>query len=176
VVEGYSETSIEVVARLLVDDYLARFEGGRERLVPLLFRLQDHLGHISASVESYVASKLGISPVQVHGVLSFYNYFSFEPRGSYHLKLCLGTACFVRKGRRMMESIHEELGIDAGQTTDDGLFSLQVVRCIGACGLSPAMMINNQLFGDLSAPAVVSILHRLRASAESATHLKPERE
>ncbi len=171
-----SESSLDVTARLLIDDYLARFGEGRELLIPLLFRLQDHLGFIAPEVEEYLAARLQLTPIQVHGVLSFYSYFSVVPRGKHHIRMCLRTACFVRGGRRLLEAIQEETGIDVGETSEDGLFSLQVVRCIGACGLACAASVNNQVFGRLSPAAIRSMIRRLRVSAESATRLVPEQE
>lgn len=171
---GSANSPIDVTAKLLIDDSLERFGGGRERLIPILHRLQDHLGFIPPEAEEYVARSLGLTTIEVRGVLSFYPYFSVVPRGRYHFKMCLGTACYVSGGRRLLDAIQEEIGIEVGETSVDRLFSLRVARCIGACGLACAVSVNDQVFGRLSPAAVRSMIRRLRVSAENANGLAPE--
>jgi len=146
-----------------IDDYLARTPGAHERLIPLLHRVQESLGHIPFAVQEYVADKLGLSPIQVYGVVSFYHFFTTTPRGENELKVCMGTACFLRHAQRLVETLEQTLGVALGQVTDDRLFSLEQVRCIGACGLAPAMIVNDETLGNLSPKDVRKRVLRLKA-------------
>lgn len=146
----------------MVDDYLANHPGGSERLIPLLHRVQGRLGYLSSQVQQLVADKLGMSPIEVYGVVSFYHFFTTVPRGRFQLKICMGTACFVRGGQRLEAALEDALGITVGGVTDDRLFSLEQVRCIGACGLAPAVMVNDEVHGHLDATAVRKLVRRLK--------------
>jgi NADH:ubiquinone oxidoreductase subunit E len=155
----------------LIDGYLAQNPGGQERLIPLLHRVQESMGYLPFEVLENIADKLGMSPIQVYGVVSFYHFFTTTPRGKHQLKVCMGTACFVRHAQRLVETIRKTLGIDIGDVTDDRQFSVEQVRCIGACGLAPAMMHNNETLGNLTAKSLRRILRRLQREArkEAAT-------
>ena len=148
-----------------IDTFIEQHPGGQERLIPLLHQLQESLGYLPFAVQEYVADKLGMSPIQVYGVVSFYHLFTTTPRGRYRLKVCMGTACFVRHSGQLIETIRSVLGLKLGETTNDRLFSLEQVRCIGACGLAPAMMVNNDVHGNLSPEAVRELLTRLLHTA-----------
>ncbi len=158
--------------RALIDDHLVQAAGGRERLIPLLHRIQESLGHLPFAVQEYVAGKLGLSPIQVYGVVSFYRFFTTTPRGKHELKICMGTACFVRQSRRLAETLEQTLGVGVGEVTEDGLFSVEEVRCLGACGLAPAMMHNNVTHGNLSPKELRRMLSRLKTAARG--EKKPE--
>jgi NADH:ubiquinone oxidoreductase subunit E len=101
----------------------------------------------------------------VYGVISFYHFFTTTPRGKYELKVCMGTACFVRHAQRLVETLEQTLGIALGDVTDDRLFSLEQVRCIGACGLAPAMMVNDETLGNLTPKDVRKRVLKMRAKA-----------
>lgn len=149
----------------VVDRWLMACPGGRERLIPLLHRLQDHLGCIPETLQELVADRLGMAPVQVAGVVSFYDFFTPAPRGRYPIKICMGTACFVGGGMPLLATLEAALGISVGQVTGDRLFSLEQVRCIGACSLAPAIMVGDEVYGKLDHTAVRSLVARLRRSA-----------
>lgn len=149
----------------LVDGWVAEHPGGAERLIPLLHRVQQELGYLPFPVQEYVADALELSPVQVYGVVSFYHFFTTTPRGRFQLKVCMGTACFVRHGQRLLEVIESTLGIGVGEVSEGRLFSLEQVRCIGACGLAPAMMVNDEVHGNLTPTDVRKLVRRLRAQA-----------
>ena len=151
-----------------IDRWVDTHAGGRERLIPLLHAVQERLGYLPFSVQEYVAEKLGLSPVQVYGVVSFYHFFTTTPRGKYQLKVCMGTACFVRHAESLVETINDVLGIGVGEVTADRLFSLEQVRCIGACGLAPAMMVNDEVHGNLTRNEVRKLVRRLRAAEKRA--------
>jgi len=146
-----------------MDTFMAQHPGGNERLIPLLHLCQERLGHVPFEVQEAIAWRLGLSPVQVYSVLSFYSFFTITPRGRYPLKVCMGTACFVRHATRLIEALQDTLKIDMGGCTDDKLFSLEQVRCLGACGLAPAMMVGHDVHGNLDARQVRRLVSQLRA-------------
>lgn len=146
-----------------IDAYLRDHPGGAERLIPVLHRVQGELGYLPFPVIKAIAERLGISPIQAYGVVSFYHFFTTTPRGRYQLKVCMGTACFVRNANSVLESVHDTIGLEVGGVTKDRLFSLEQVRCLGACGLAPAMMVNNEVYGHLTRAGVRKLLQGLRA-------------
>lgn len=155
--------ALDPAVEALVDQFLAEHPGGTERLIPLLHRLQERLGHVPFSAQELVAERLGLSPIQVFSVQSFYHFFTLAPRGRHPLKVCMGTACFVRHATSLVEALEKVIGVRVGDTTKDGLFSLEQVRCLGACGLAPAMMVGQDVHGNLDAKQVRRLLSRLRA-------------
>ena len=161
--DGAAELTPEVVAA--IEAYVAAHPGGRERLIPLLHHVQERIGYLPFPVQEFIAGTLGLSPMQVYEVVSFYHFFTTTPRGRYQLKVCMGTACFVQHAGNLLEALHDLLGLDVGGVTDDRLFSLEQVRCIGACGLAPAMMVNSEVHGHLDATALRKLVRRLKAEA-----------
>ncbi|MHC4138085.1 MAG: NADH-quinone oxidoreductase subunit NuoE family protein [Planctomycetota bacterium] len=133
-----------------IDDYLARNPGKEERLIPLLHMVQEALGYHPFAVQEYIAERLGLSPIQVYGVLSFYHFFTTTPRGKHRLKVCMGTTCFIRHARCLVETMRRSLGIEVGGVTEDRLFSLEQTRCLGACSLAPAIQLDNDTLGNLT--------------------------
>jgi NADH:ubiquinone oxidoreductase subunit E len=148
-----------------IDRQLAGQAGGQERLIPLLHMVQEELGYIPFAVQEYVADKLGMSPIQVYGVVSFYHFFTTTPRGRHQFKVCMGTACFVRQAERLVSAVRDAAGVKVGGVTDDRLFSLEQVRCLGACGLAPAIMLNNDTHGNLTPKDVRKMVLRLKSKA-----------
>jgi len=148
-----------------IDDFLESNPGGQERLIPLLHMAQEFVGYLPIPIQEYVADKLGLSPIQVYGVVSFYHFFTTTPRGKHQLKVCMGTACFVRHAQRLIETLEQTLEIDVGGVTEDRLFSLEQVRCLGACGLAPAMMLNDETLGNLTAKALRKRVLRMKSKA-----------
>lgn len=103
--------------------------------------MQDTLGYLPKEVQELIALELGISAARVYGVVSFYSFFTMKPKGKYPISVCMGTACYVRGGEKVLDEFRRQLGIEVGGTTPDGLFSLDSLRCVGACGLAPVVMI-----------------------------------
>jgi len=118
-------------------------------LIQVLHQAQELFGYISRGTEAYISDKMDLPLSQVHGVVTFYNFFRTEPQGQHTIKICLGTACHVKGASRIIDILEDELDIRMGATTADGRFTLTSVRCIGACGLSPAMMIDDDVYGNL---------------------------
>jgi NADH:ubiquinone oxidoreductase subunit E len=150
-----------------IHDFLERKPGGRERLIPVLHAVQRRLGYLPAEVQEYIADQLELSPVQVHGVVSFYDLFTTTPRALHQFKVCMGTACFVRRARRLLDALEDACGVEAGGISEDGLFNLDQVRCIGACGLAPAIMVDEEVHGNVDPAEVRELARWLRKGVES---------
>jgi NADH:ubiquinone oxidoreductase subunit E len=164
--QEFNDEPIDDVVWQWIDAYLKEYPGGQERLIPVLHGIQERLSYIPFAVQEYVAERLDLSPAQVAGVVSFYHFFSTTPRGRHQFKVCAGTACFVRRGGQVAEAIREDLGIVEGGVTDDRLFSLDKVRCIGACGLAPAVMVNNDVYGNMNSGEASKLIRDLKAQTE----------
>ena len=157
-----------------IDDYVAAHPGGQERLIPLLHLAQSRIGWLPSNVQEYIAGALGMSPVQVFGVVSFYHFFATSPRGKHQLKVCTGTACFVRGAMDLVAELEKLLKIEVGGVTEDQLFSLEQVRCIGACGLAPALMIDNEVHGNLTRKDLKRLVRGLKKSAKQENEERSE--
>lgn len=119
-------------------------------LITVLHKAQSIFGYLPKEVQIFVGNKLGISVAEVYGVVSFYSFFTMVPKGKYPISVCLGTACYVRGADKVLEAFKKELGIEVGQTTPDGKFSLDALRCVGACGLAPVALIGDKVYGRIS--------------------------
>ncbi len=128
----------------------ASYRRERGSLIPILQKAQDELGYLPEEVISKVASFLGLSRSEVYGVASFYALFRFERRGEHTIRVCQGTACHVRGGRRILDTVQKELGIQTGQTTEDYKFTLERVACFGSCALAPVMVVDKIVYGRMT--------------------------
>ena len=115
-------------------------------------------GYLPKEVQLYISEKLNIAPAKVYGVVSFYSYFTTEPRGKYKISVCLGTVCFVKGSDKILSEFEKQLGIKAGQTSKDLLFSLDGLRCVGACGLAPVVVVNGKVYGQFKLDQVGELL------------------
>lgn len=127
-------------------------------LITILHQCQDILGYLPREIQEEIAKQLNIPVARVYGVVTFYSYFTMEPKGKYPISVCMGTACYVRGSERILEEFQRQLGIKVGETTEDGLFSLNCLRCVGACGLAPVVTIGSKVYGRLTADKVREIL------------------
>lgn len=133
----------------------------RNPLIEILRIAQEIFGYLPIEVQEFVAEKMGIPASKIYGVVTFYNFFSMKPRGKYTLNVCTGTACFVKGAPRLIQMLSEELGVQMGETTKDGLFTMSAVRCVGACSLAPVFVIGEDTFGRIdSKDKVKEILSR----------------
>ena len=135
---------------------------GRDALIPILQEVQEETGYLSRDSVVRVGAHLGLPASKVYGVATFYNQFRFQPLGRYHIQVCRGTACHVKGSAAVLAALKQELGIDADETTRDGLFSLEVVACIGACGLAPVITVNGEFHAKLTTDSVRAIVKSLR--------------
>jgi len=141
-----------------VKEIISRYEKKERYLIPVLQEAQDEYGYLPEEVLKEIGLGLNLSLSQVYGVVTFYSQFHQEPRGNNIIRVCMGTACHVRGGDGVMEAIKDELEIEAGETTDDLEFTLESVACIGACGLAPVIMINDDTHGRLTPEKIPTIL------------------
>jgi len=145
-----------------VAELVEPFAGRPSELIQALHRVQEELGYIPKDAQRTVAAALGVPLSQVHEVVTFYHFFRTEPVGRHTIRLCLGTACYVRGAARVLQALREELGVDLGGTSADGLFTLEGARCLGACGLAPVMMVDKEVYGRLTPKRAREILNRFR--------------
>ena len=134
--------------------------------MPVLQAAQEIFGYLPEEVQIMVAEGLDIPLTEVYGVASFYAQFTLNPKGKYQISLCLGTACYVKGASDILEAVQQRLGIKPGSITPDGKFSLDACRCIGACGLAPAMMVDDEVYKQVTPAKLRGILARYEASAE----------
>jgi NADH-quinone oxidoreductase E subunit len=141
---------------------LWRYDGAPGELIPLLQSAQDHFGYIPRRAIKYIAEVTNIPESSVYGVITFYSQFRLQPMGKYVIRLCAGTACHVSGSKLLIDTAQDELGIEVGDTTPDGLFTLFTVACLGCCSLAPVMMINDETHGSLTPAAVRKLLRSYR--------------
>ena len=132
-------------------------------LMPVLQAAQGIFGCVPMDVQEYIADALGTTLSDVYGVATFYSQFSLQPKGQYVVGVCMGTACYVRGAQKVLDRVQKEIGADVGGTTQDGMFTIQATRCLGACGLAPVMMINDEVFGRLTEDEIPAILEKYKA-------------
>ena len=131
-------------------------------LMPIMQRAQDIFGYLPEDVQHYIAKALDIPVSDVYGVATFYAQFNLEPKGKYIISVCMGTACYVKGSQQVLDKLEEVLEVTAGRTTKDGLFTLNATRCLGACGLAPVMMVNDDVYGRLTPDQVPDIIAKYR--------------
>ena len=141
-----------------IEEVIDRFSEVKGALIPVLQSAQNMFGYLPEDVLKRISLKLNIPYSEVAGVVSFYSYFSTVPRGKHIVRVCLGTACYVRGGKEVLQAIQDVLGIDVGYTTEDRVFSLEVGRCYGACGLAPVVMIDDQVYQRVKPSRVKDML------------------
>ncbi|MCE5234650.1 MAG: NAD(P)H-dependent oxidoreductase subunit E [Clostridiaceae bacterium] len=145
-----------------LDTIISRWKGEQGGLLPIMQHAQELMGCLDDEVQRYISDKTGASVSTIYGIATFYSLFTLAPKGKYKIGLCLGTACYVRGSQNVIDELQKELKVEVGKTTPDGLFTLDATRCIGCCGLAPAMMINDEVFGRLVPSDVPGILDHFR--------------
>jgi NADH-quinone oxidoreductase subunit E/NADP-reducing hydrogenase subunit HndA len=131
-------------------------------LINVLHETQSVFGYLPAEVQEVIASGLNVSTAHVYGVVTFYSYFTMIPKGRFPISVCTGTACYVRGAEKVLEEFKKELGIAVGQTSDDGKFSINCLRCVGACGLAPVVLVGEKVYGRVSPDGVKAILENYK--------------
>lgn len=141
-----------------LDLVLDEYEDVEGSLVTVLHQAQKIFGHLSRDVQIYVAERLGVPFAEVYGVVSFYSLFTVQPRGEYTIEVCMGTACYVKGSGKILEKLKSQLGIEPGETTEDGKYTLETTRCLGACSLAPIIKIGDDVHGNITAEQISEIL------------------
>lgn len=158
------EDKIEVRIKLSEDkiekinEICDSFDNDPGELINVLHETQMTFGYLPAEVQEVVANRLNISVAHVYGVVTFYSFFTMVPKGEHPISICMGTACYVRGAEKILEEFKNELNIKVGETTADGKFSLNCLRCVGACGLAPVAMIGDKVYGRIAPDGVKAIL------------------
>ncbi|NMB37872.1 MAG: NADH-quinone oxidoreductase subunit NuoE [Bacteroidales bacterium] len=134
------------------------FDNNPGELINVLHKTQNVFGYLPEEIQRVIARNLGIPVTRVYGVVSFYSFFTMKPKGKYAVSLCMGTACYVRGAEDVLDELKKELGIEVGGVTEDGKFSLDCLRCVGACGLAPVLMIGEKVYGRLTPSMVKGVL------------------
>ncbi len=142
------------------------YKGKEGSLIQVLHLAQEINGYLPLDLQMFIAEKMDIPFSEVSGVVTFYSFFSTRPRGKHTIRVCMGTACYVRGGKKIVENLREKLGIEVGETTEDGLFTFEVARCIGACGLAPAMMVDDVVYKQVNTNRLNAILAKYENEQE----------
>ena len=148
-----------------INEICDRYAGEKTPLMMILSDIQKEYGYIPLDVQEIVSDRTGISVAEIYGVVTFYSFFSLKPKGKYVIGCCLGTACYVKGAQQVIDKFSEILGIHPGETTEDGLFTLDALRCIGACAISPAIKINGKVYPKVAVSAVPGIIDEYKKEA-----------
>jgi NADH-quinone oxidoreductase subunit E len=141
-----------------IDEIIDRYRGRPGALIPVLEECQNVCGYLPLEVQERISRGLGIPGSTVYGVVTFYSFFTMVPRGRHTIKVCLGTACYVRGGKENLDFLEQELGVGVKGTTEDLRFSLDSVRCLGACGMAPAMVVDDDTYAQIGKRTIMEIL------------------
>jgi len=143
-------------------EIIEKYKDKKGALIPVLHEVQELYGYLPLNVQKKVSEGLGIPLSEIYGVITFYTQFTLKPKGKYNIQVCMGTACYVKGANLILEKLQEKLGIHVGDCTEDGLFSLEACRCIGACGLSPVITVNDDVYGRLKPDQIEGILEKYK--------------
>ncbi len=147
----------------IVDEILSSYKCSQQAIIAILQDIQEHYRYLPREIVPYLSEKLGMSEAKIYSIATFYENFSFEPKGKYVIKVCDGTACHVRHSTPVLEALWAELGLSKEKhTTDDLMFTVETVSCLGACGLAPTMMVNEQVYAAMTPEKVLAVLEELR--------------
>ncbi|MBN2806470.1 MAG: NADH-quinone oxidoreductase subunit NuoE [Prolixibacteraceae bacterium] len=149
-------------ATQLIKEICASFNNQEGELINVLHQVQHQLGYLPAEVQELIARELKMSAAKVYGVVTFYSFFTMVPQGEHPISVCMGTACYVRGAEQVLDELKRQLKIKVGETTGDGRFSLSALRCVGACGLAPVVMVGDKVFGRVAPSDVKKILEEYK--------------
>jgi len=150
--------SIDTKTSRQIKEIIEATDGQAGAPIRVLQRVQGLIGYLPREALEIVSREMGIPPSELYGITSFYSFFSMAPKGKYVIQVCLGTSCYVKGGQKIIDSLHKDFGLESGSTTPDGKFSLQTVRCLGCCGLSPVLAINQDVHRKVKPSKLKEIL------------------
>jgi NADH-quinone oxidoreductase subunit E len=151
-----------------VCEILNKYDHNPHKLIPILQEMQEEYKYLPENIMNFVSTALGVSPATIYGIVTFYSHFTLSPKGKYVIKVCDGTACHVKRSTAILETLEKELGLSKGKTTsDDMLFTLETVACLGACGLAPVVVINDEVHGLMTPDSTRELLASIRRKEES---------
>lgn len=142
-----------------IQQIISRHAGkSRDKLIPILQEVQEHFGFLPKTAIAEIGMQMNIPTTKIHGVITFYNQFSYEPKGKYHIRICRGTSCHMNKSQILLESLQNNLGLEDGQTDRSGNFSLKIVPCMGACGQGPVLAVNDEYYTNVDQKTLDEII------------------
>lgn len=159
--EKYIMNCVEQKLKQEVKEILEQYTTAKDNLVPILNDVQVKYGYIPQIAQSEISEYLSIPMAEIYGVITFYSRFTLKPKGKYAISVCLGTACFVKGSEKIMSRLKERLGIKEGETTEDGKFSIDSTRCLGACGIAPVFTVNGEVYGRATVKKLDEVLDEL---------------
>ena len=155
----------------LIKEVCSDYGNQGSELINVLHQVQGKLGYLPAEVQEVIAKELNISVAKVYGVVTFYSFFTMIPMGEHPISICMGTACYVRGSEQVLAEFKRQLGIEVGQSSADGKFSLNCLRCVGACGLAPVVMVGEKVYGRVSTQMVRNIIAEYKDVVSSETQI-----
>lgn len=144
-----------------VQEIMSPYKEEKDNLIPILNEIQEKYGYIPKVAQMEVSKYLNIPMAEIFGVITFYSRFTLEPKGKYNISVCLGTACFVKGSQKILDRLKERLNLEEGKTSEDGKFSIDTTRCVGACGIAPVFTVNGEVYGHASVKKLDQILDEL---------------
>jgi NADP-reducing hydrogenase subunit HndA len=141
-----------------IREICASFNNDPQELINVLHKCQEHFGYLPAEVQEVISDETTVPVAKIYGVVTFYSFFTMTPKGKHPISICMGTACYVRGAEKVLDEFKKELGLQVGQTTTDGKFSLSSLRCVGACGLAPVVLVGDKTYGRVAPDDVKNIL------------------
>lgn len=144
-----------------VKEILSKYKIDKDNLIPILNDIQVKYGYIPKTAQLEISKYLDIPMAEIFGVITFYSRFTLEPKGKYNISVCLGTACFVKGSQAILDRLKDRLKIEEGKTTNDGKFSIDTTRCVGACGIAPVFTVNNEVYGHATVKKLDEVLNKL---------------
>lgn len=141
-----------------IKEICTSFNNDPQELINVLHKCQEHFGYLPAEIQEVVSQELVVPVAKIYGVITFYSFFTMTPKGKHPISICMGTACYVRGAEKVLDEFKKELGLQVGQTSEDGKFSLSSLRCVGACGLAPVVMVGDKTYGRVAPDDVRNIL------------------
>lgn len=162
-----SEVKLDEKKLKVLEDYIDSMQDTEGELINILHEAQDLFGYLPEELQLFISRKLGITAAKVFGVVTFYSFFTMKPRGKHLISVCMGTACFVKGAEKVLVEIRNELGIKDSNSTEDGMFTIDTLRCIGACGLAPVITIDGKVYGRVKPEEIKTILKEYKEPIET---------
>ena len=162
-----AQTNFESALYSQLDEFIDNLKTKQGALISVLHKAQEVFGYLPVEVQNHIAHKLDIPSSKVYGVVTFYSYFTMTKKGKYRVNVCMGTPCFVRGADKVLAKFESELKIKAGATSEDGMYSVDALRCVGACGLAPVVIVNGKVYGRIQEGDVKGVIENFTAEVEA---------
>lgn len=144
-----------------LEQLFQKYKAIKDNLIQILNEVQEHYGYVPMHAQKALSEYLNVPMAEIYGVVTFYSRFTLKPKGKYNIAVCLGTACYVKGSQKIMDRLKERLKIEAGETTSDGMFSIEETRCVGACGLAPVFTVNGEVYGRATVQTLDQVINEI---------------